>query len=102
MSVLQNIRYALRVLAKSPAFSAAAILILAVGIGANTAIFAVANSLLLRPLAYSQPDRLVLVTIVSQSEHTRQIPMSWLRFTTLRIRTAPFRDSPAARTKHST
>jgi putative ABC transport system permease protein len=89
-TLLRNIRYTLRVLAKSPGFSVVAILILAVGIGANTAIFTVANSLLLRPLPYSQPDRLVLVTIDSKSEHTRQIPMSWLRFTTLRDQNRSF------------
>jgi len=46
--------------------------------------------MLLRPLPYSQPGRLALVTIASASEHTRQIPMSWLRFTTLRDQNRSF------------
>jgi putative ABC transport system permease protein len=83
-TLLQNIRYAVRMLARSPGFSAVAILILAVGIGANTAIFTVANSLLVRPLPYSHPDRLVLVDIAAANEPGRHVPMSWLRFTTLR------------------
>src|SRR5436190_186022 len=59
--MLADLKYALRTLVKSPATSAIAILILALGIGANTAIFSVVEGLLLRPLPFPKAERLVRV-----------------------------------------
>ena len=80
----QDIRYGLRVMRKNPGFIAVAVFALALGVGANTAIFSVVNAILLNPINYSDPDRLVIVWEKSAKRGFGQIPTSLPNFTDLR------------------
>ena len=71
---MQDLRYALRTLAKSPGLTAVIVISLAIGIGANTAIFSVVNALLLRPLPYPDPERLAILWLRSPGIN---IPQDW-------------------------
>jgi len=84
----RDLRYGIRLLARRPGFASIAVLTLALGIGANTAIFSVINAVLLRPLPYHEADRLVWLT-----ERAEQIPtrlISYLNFLDWRERNQSF------------
>ena len=78
---LQDLRFALRQLRNSPGFAALAILTLAFGIGANTAMFTIVESVLLRPLPYAHPDRLIRIGPPNESGLSST---SWLNYRDIR------------------
>ncbi len=78
-TLIQDLRYGLRMLGKSPGFTAVAIITLALGIGANTAIFSVVEGVLLAPLPYFQPDRLVSIW-----ESNPRFPHVWISYPNFR------------------
>ena len=86
----QDLRYGLRVLRKSPGFVAIAVLTLSLGIGANVAIFTVVNAVLLRPLPFPQPDRLVRIFDDRNGSGAKDVGMSVPEMQDLRDRSGVF------------
>ncbi len=89
-SLLQDLRYGLRTLAKNPGFAAVAVLTLALGIGANTAIFSVVNGVLLSPVAGRDPDRLVM--LYETTKDIPRAPVSYPNYVDWRQRARSFED----------
>ncbi|MGH9815260.1 MAG: ABC transporter permease [Candidatus Acidiferrales bacterium] len=86
----QDVKYGARMLAKSPGFSVVAVLTLALGIGANTAIFSVTNAVLFRPLPYAEPDRITLVWMDNRPMGMKEDITSWPNYTDWRDRNRSF------------
>jgi len=99
-TLLQDIRYGLRMFAKSPGFTAIAVLTLALGIGANTAIFSVVNSVLLKRLPYPDPARLVM--ILEKQAVTGEMSVAWPNFADWRNQIHAFEGVAATRQDTST
>src|SRR3954471_4500161 len=88
--LIQDTGFALRMLRKNPAFSAVAVVTLALGIGANTAIFSVVRSVLLEPLPYAEPDRLFNVVQEKRQDGVAATGWSYANFADLRARNRIF------------
>jgi predicted permease len=99
-SVIEDVRYAVRQLRHAPGFTVTVVVTLALGIGANAAMFTVVNGVLLRPLPYAQPERVATVQARSEGAHS-DMPMSYAEMNDLRTATgrpiamgAVFEDMP--------
>ncbi|HST23081.1 MAG TPA: ABC transporter permease [Blastocatellia bacterium] len=97
--LLQDVRYAIRLLFKRPLFTTVAVVTLALGIGANTAIFSVVDAVLLAPLAYTEPDRLMMIWGVNSSANADQQPASVPDFDDLKAQSQTFDEIAASRSQ---
>jgi predicted permease len=91
-TLLQDVRYGLRMLVKKPTFTIVAVLTLALGVGANTAIFSIVNAVLLRSLPFPDPDRLVSIYFNNPGVGLRGVRFSVPEFDDLRTQTDVFED----------
>jgi len=93
--MLEDLRYSLRVLARSPGFTLVAVVGLALGIGANSAIFTAMNAVLLRPLPYKQVDQLVMLWQVSQHSGDHEVKVTGPDYIDWKDRNSVFQDIAA-------
>src|SRR5579863_7918621 len=91
----QILRNALRVLASRPGFTTLAVLSLAIGIGASTAMFSVLNTVILQPLPYTDAERLAVICSDMRTRHVKNFPFSPPDFQDLKNETTAFEDMGA-------
>src|SRR5215208_3787679 len=96
MSMLQEFRYGMRLLGRHKGFAAVGVFTLALGIGANTAMFSIVNGVLLNPFPYPAPDSLMFVTSWSQQFNT-SVPLTYPDYLDFRHGSRVFRQLAAAR-----
>ncbi|HEY1529019.1 MAG TPA: ABC transporter permease [Candidatus Angelobacter sp.] len=96
-SFWRDARYGLRTLTRAPGFSLTAILVMALGIGATTSLFTIVRSVLLKPLPFTEPDKLVMVYEHFQNSDTQYNPVSYADFHDWREQTHGFEDMGAWR-----
>jgi predicted permease len=91
-TLLQDSRYGIRMIRKNPGFAAVALVTLALGIGANTAIFSVVNAVLLRPLPYPASDRLEKLTFSNPGIGLKDVPFSYPEFEDVKTNSGVFEE----------
>src|SRR5688572_3567234 len=96
-TLCRDVRYAVRSLRKRPGFSLVVILTLALSIGANTAIFSVVDAVLLSPLPYSAPDKLVVLSAKNEKQNVTEQPISYPNLVDLKEQNQVFENLSAIR-----
>jgi putative ABC transport system permease protein len=94
-NIWQDVKFAVRMLVKNPGFTVVAVLTLALGIGANTAIFSVVNAVLLKPLPFPSADRLIYVSQTIIQTQTPGVPVSFTKFEQIRQQSQTLESSAA-------
>ena len=97
-TLVQDLRYAIRMLRRSPGFTVVAVLTLALGVGANTAVFSVVNTVLLRPLPYPESERLVQMWSTNPNANRWGTWVAYPRFVDWRRQSTSFEEMAAVRT----
>ncbi len=101
-TLLQDLRFALRILMKSPGVTVIAVLCIALGIGANTTIFSVVNAILLRPLPFAGPERIVVLYETQLRQNVDEAGFSYLDYRDLRQQARSFSETAAHVTRSLT
>jgi predicted permease len=99
-TLFEDVRYGFRMLRKNPGFTLIAVVTLALGIGANTAIFSVVRAVMLKSLPYPNPDRLMILD--EYQEHTGRTSVGWMNFLDWRAQNHSFEAMAAYRLDHRT
>jgi putative ABC transport system permease protein len=95
MNLLQDVRFGIRMLAKTPAFTAVIVVVLAIGIGANTTIFTLVNAVLFKGLPFTHPEEIMILNCTNHSQGRNRLQVSYPDYQDWKAQTKSFKDLAA-------